>query len=504
MSENILFTETLAALAILIGAGCAPSSDIDSFDPDRGDLLVDVCAPPGPSGNGQCDPGCDPPDSDCTQAEFDRASLVVAEIEAFNAGLSAADRDIKYCRMATSPFSFFRGSNHLFWRDFAGDSRFTTFGGPDTRIWVQGDLHTQNYGSFDDDNGVVVYDLNDFDEAVLADYQWDVWRMAVSIALVADESGGFSAAEVAGFIDSFSEAYLDAIASYRGNDRELAARIDETTAYGRLDEFLGDVEASNSRATMLGEWTNRVDGVRRFDFTHPDLDPADVPIIAEIMATMPDYVLTTGGDLATIAGYFTVKDVARRLNAGTGSLGVPRYYVLIEGASSAQGDDRILDVKRQGPPSAYPHLSATELSLLYAAATGHAERAVAAYRALLADVDDHLGWMSLLDGDYSVRERSPYKDSFATDTLDTVTRFTNLAEQWGTILAAAHARSDQDHRADLIPYSFDRNVDVRTDGKHSQFRAQVRDLAISHADQVVYDYRAFLALLVDPASCTTP
>lgn len=420
-----------------------------------------------------------------------RDAWVIAEIEANNAALSPEDRASKYCTMAAALSSFYRGTNHLFWSDFAGDARLHVFGGAETRIWLLGDLHSENYGTFEDDAGDVIYDLDDFDEAVIADYQWDVWRMAISLALVAEENGGFSRDEVDDLVDAFTESYLDTLAGYRRNDDERATSFTRHNTYGLLDDFLEEVEETSSRAGLLDAWTRVQGGKRIFDLALEDLDPVASGIAAAVTAAMPAYAATTAGNLRAIPGYFAVKDIARRRNAGIGSLGVPRYYVLIEGPSAGAGDDRILDVMRQGTPTAYSRLDSAERALTDAAATTPAERAITGYRALTRGADDHLGWMRLADGTYSVRERSPYKKTFPIEDLDTMKRFRNLAEQWGAVLATAHARADQDYRADLIGYSFDKEVDERTDGAHSDFRALVRDVVGSYAPQVQLDYQAF-------------
>jgi len=123
-----------------------------------------------------------------------------------------------------------------------------------------------------------------------------------------------------------------------------------------------------------------------------------------------------------------------------------------------------------------------------------ARRAVLAYKALGYRVDDHLGWMTLSDGkSYSVRERSPWKETFDTTTLDSMTRFTNLAEQWGQVLATHHARADKDWDSSVIPASADSAIDSRTNGDHAGFRAKVRSIALDYADQVKYDYDSFVA-----------
>ncbi|MFY9946553.1 MAG: DUF2252 family protein, partial [Exiguobacterium chiriqhucha] len=87
--------------------------------------------------------------------------------------LSEAARDEKYNKMSATPFSFFRGSSHLFYYDFAKvplafdtDASHPTF--------IQGDLHFENFGVFEDGAGTIIYDVNDFDEAYLGSYLFDV------------------------------------------------------------------------------------------------------------------------------------------------------------------------------------------------------------------------------------------------------------------------------------------------------------------------------------------
>ncbi|MEM9491514.1 MAG: DUF2252 family protein, partial [Myxococcota bacterium] len=288
---------------------------------------------------------------------------------------------------------------------------------------------------------------------------------------------------------------------YRGNDDEKSVQITAKNGYGLLDDFLSQIEQDNNRALLLNKWTDKDGGVRTFDLSLAKLAPVDPMALAMLDDQMAIYAASTGGDLSEIPGYFTIKDVARRLDAGTGSLGVPRYYVLIEGDSDSTGDDRILDVKGQLRPTAYPFLSAEEQLLLDDAAANDAERAVVAYRALSRKADDHLGWLTLSDGVYSVRDLSPYKEPFPLALLTSEGRFEKLAEQWGTILATAHARADRDHNPAVIDYSFDSEVDALTDTFHAEFRAQVRDLAHSYAEQVRFDHQAFLAMLGGSAIC---
>jgi uncharacterized protein (DUF2252 family) len=431
--------------------------------------------------------------------------VVLRAIRQWNEPLADLDREEKYAKMAESDFGFYRGTNHLFWADFAGDGRIHRFGGVGTRTWLQGDLHTDNFGAFGNDEGEVVYDLNDFDESVIADYQYDLWRMAVSIVLVARRHDDLSSKQQEDVVDRFTESYLDQLASYADDeeDREHRVVFDRDHTYGRLDNFLEEVEEESSRRKMLEAWTRVDGGVRFFDPCRSEGKLGRMPpaLYGEILAGMRAYqrtlVKTPEG---YHDGYFEVKDIARRLLAGTGSLGVPRYYVLIAGESASSEDDRILDVKHQVKPTPYHFLDECEqreYRRLVRFPGGDAKWHEAAYRALAKHTDDHLGWMRLSDGFYSVRERSLFKETFPTEILDSKTRFSKLAEQWGIILATDHARALSAFDSEY-PLGFRRNrrfkeeVSRRTDGLHDEFRALVREIAFGYADQVHEDWHAFV------------
>jgi len=435
-----------------------------------------------------------------------RDSVVLDELNAWNKNISDEDRTSKYCKMATSPFIFYRGTNHLFWKDFANDSRLQSFGNAKTQTWLQGDLHAYNYGAYDNDKEEVVYGLNDFDESIIADYQYDIWRMATSLVLIAhEEASTLDKKQQAEMLDTFSAAYLEAMTSYRGNDKETQQSFNKDNTDGKLDDFLVQTADDNSRKKMLKKWTHTVDGVNQFNLSLDKLGTASDAEKQAILAAMPAYGETLSGGLKYHSEYFQVKDIAQRLLAGTGSLGTPRFYLLIEGKTDKRSDDRILDVKRQSKPTPYVYLGEAVQARYDANFSNDAQRHALAYLGLTKQTDDHLGWMQLNNiaekaGDYSVRERSPYKESFDTTTLTSAKRFNKLAKQWGSILATAHARADKDYRSDLVATSVDKYIDEATQGKQPEFQALVRDIATAYATQVEADWQVFLKHL-KPQHC---
>jgi len=438
-----------------------------------------------------------------------RRDFVISELENFNKDIARKDRHAKFCKMSTNPFVFYRGTDHIYWADFAQDMRLKKFGGKKTKIWLQGDMHAYNFGSFGDDEGNLVYDLNDFDEGVIADYQLDVWRMAASLALISRDNGDSKESLEQELIETFAASYLKQLGRLCKNDNEKKACATDKNSKSPLKDFLkkvGSVSRKKARAIMLEKWTN---GKWFFDFKSAKLEkvsPKERKMVREAIegkdGKKSPYRKTLKGGLENAKdSYFTVLSVARRLGAGTGSLGTNRYYVLIGGKSKRAKDEHILDVKCQGQASAYPYLDKVDQKV-YKAIENDAARTVEAYRALAVDTDDHLGWVKLEDGYYSVRERSPRKDSYPALvselgkkdqklSLKNKGNFKDMCHQWGKILATAHARADSDFKKHLIDYSFEKEVSKVTKGKRKEFCKLVSEIGVSYANQVEQDWAYF-------------
>src|SRR3954470_16029426 len=93
---------------------------------------------------------------------------------------------VKYRKMAMDPFAFYRGTAALFYADVTsgstlGDDWVDERSG---RIWIHGDLHAENFGTYMNSDGRLVFDVNDFDEAYLGPFTWDLQRFSASLALM--------------------------------------------------------------------------------------------------------------------------------------------------------------------------------------------------------------------------------------------------------------------------------------------------------------------------------
>ena len=158
------------------------------------------------------------------------AQIVDTLVDAFS-DLMAADPTAfrtKFRKMAADPFAFYRGSACLFYADVAdrddpwADERTS-------RVWIQGDLHAENFGTYMDGDGVLIFDVNDFDEAYLGHFTWDVQRFAASMALLGWRKA-LSDDDITALVRTYTRAYLDQVRFFTEtpDDRSFALRLDTT------------------------------------------------------------------------------------------------------------------------------------------------------------------------------------------------------------------------------------------------------------------------------------
>ena len=106
----------------------------------------------------------------------------VRQIQIFNAGREPERLAMKYRAMRASTFAFLRGSCHLFYDRLPRGGVFKSA----PAVWVCGDLHLENFGSYKGDNRQVYFDVNDFDESALAPASWDLVRFLTSLQVGLD------------------------------------------------------------------------------------------------------------------------------------------------------------------------------------------------------------------------------------------------------------------------------------------------------------------------------
>ncbi|MBS1935482.1 MAG: DUF2252 family protein, partial [Bacteroidetes bacterium] len=155
---------------------------------------------------------------------------VSARIKQFNSDRIPEYAALKYSMMAGNAFRFFRGTCHLFYEDLARHDVFADH----PLSWICGDLHLENFGSYKGNNRLVYFDLNDYDEAVLAPATWEIVRMVTSI-FTGFESLQISKAEATRVAKLFLQKYSATLANGK------ALYIEPQVAVGIVKKFLDQV-----------------------------------------------------------------------------------------------------------------------------------------------------------------------------------------------------------------------------------------------------------------------
>lgn len=428
-----------------------------------------------------------------TSRSYDRKGKIHESIEHHNRDVQVPFRREKFEKMKESPYAFFRGSNHIFWSDFAGDWQINRFGGSAfSRTWLEGDSHVYNMGAYLNNSGHVAFGFDDYDDSLVADYQYDIWRFATSMVLDAWQVSRFDDPVLDQALHIFAKQYLKTISSYERVDL-FSASFNQGNTCKPLAKFLEKTSKKCSRKRMLDKWTEVGEGNRRvFRNIDGKLLPVNADVRDKIGNAFQNYLKTIPKEFAAISdSHNKILDVSERRGAGTGSLGLKRYYVLIAGNTDHAYDDLILDVKQQGQPTAFSYLSDEEIKEYEYNFENHAHRHSEAYRALAEFPDQNLGWLSF-DGDfYSVRERSPFKNDFPTEALKKPKAYFQMASQWATIMATKHLRAARRLNHSLDQYVFEATINRIARDREEEFAIFTARIANSYAKQVRKDWLYF-------------
>jgi uncharacterized protein (DUF2252 family) len=415
------------------------------------------------------------------------ARIVDTLVDAF-ADLMTADPAAfrtKFRKMAADPFAFYRGSACLFYADVAGredpwaDERTS-------RVWIQGDLHAENFGTYMDGDGVLIFDVNDFDEAYVGHFTWDVLRFAASMALLGWRKA-ISDDDITMLVRRFVRAYLDQVRVFveTSDDRSFALRLDTTE--GVVHEVLQRARL-RTRVSLLDGITETegydrklrdVSGIRRLDDDER----------AKVIDAFERYVESIPEQKRLRGVTYQVKDVAGRSGFGIGSAGLPAYTALVEGFNQALDNDVVLSMK-QGNVAAPSRV--VDDPAVAAGFRHHGHRTAVSQRALQAHADPMLGWTDLDGVGYVVSEVSPYEADLDWSELTEPAEIAPVVEYLGRATAKVHCVADSDADHTLVPFQTEDAIAGAVAGREDEFADWVVAFAHEYAAQVRADHALFV------------
>lgn len=406
--------------------------------------------------------------------------------------LTDAGRHEKYTKMLESPFRFFRGSAYLFYFDhMTTPSIFHT--ADDFPIWIQGDLHMDNFGAFQNEQGDIVFDINDFDEGYMGSYLYDIIRMCVSIALYT-ESEGYSPKQQVQLIDTYIRAYVKQLERFlEGKDDPMSLTFTKENTNGPVRKVLKKLEKRKENHLLEDITEVNEDGKRVFAWTE-EVESVTDEEREKIHKAMQQYRTSLDDASRDSIQFYAMNDLARKYGTGTASIGLKRYYALVEGERDASGvEDLVLEIKEVRP--AVPAYFLTYYQSFWDEYEHQGKRVVGTQKAMHHLQDPYLGYVSMGEEEFYIRERSPYKKKIKQKNYSGMEDYEKTLKIMGKITAKSHSRAGV-VLSQAANYCSEEKIlaaikDVET------FSDYMTIHAISYKDQVNEDYRLFSSYVRD-------
>jgi uncharacterized protein (DUF2252 family) len=397
---------------------------------------------------------------------------------------------VKFRKMAATAFAFYRGTACLFYADLEEEKDRGPFLDEQTsRVWIHGDLHAENFGTYMDANGRLVFNVNDFDEAFVGPFTWDVKRFAASVALLG-HAKALSDEQISSLVRTYAAAYRERIHALATGAR------DEDVPSLTLDTAEGPVLAAlraartNTRFGLLDTMTEIRDFERRFAPGGGTVD-LDSATRHRVLAAFERYLDTLPPGMHFRPDAYRVKDVVGRRGIGIGSAGLPSYNVLLEGHSDALENDLVIYLKQAQTPAVSRHITDPQIRE-YFRHEGH--RTVISQRALQAHSDPWLGWTELDGVGQLVAEVSPYAVDLDWSDLDSPEEISQVVADLGRATAAMHAAADVDESGHLlVPFSTERAIDTALSSEED-FTGMLVDFAHDYGARTRHDHQIFVDL----------
>jgi uncharacterized protein (DUF2252 family) len=389
---------------------------------------------------------------------------VSERIKEFNKDLLPNMVQLKYQAMSENAFRFYRGTCHLFYQDLALANAMP----PAPSTWVCGDLHIENYGSYKGDNRLVYFDLNDFDEGLLAPATWELSRMLTSI-FVAFEALKISEAEALRMVQLFLKTYSSTL------NKGKSISIEPRTAKGIVCSFL-EKEANRKMKELLDKRTVLKKKKLVLSLDHQRHFAIDKALKAQLMDHITHWIANSSDGPYN----YKVMDAVFRL-AGTGSVGVKRYVFLLRN-SKDKTKYLLLDMKQATTSSVQPYIHVQQPHW-----ETEAERVLAIQQRMQNVLPALLSATNFKDDAYVLQEMQPTEDKIDFNLIKKRYRdIYQVIDDMATLAASAQLRSAGRQGSALAD-------ELIAFGYNNQWHDALITYSKNYAKQVKKDYKQFLS-----------
>jgi uncharacterized protein (DUF2252 family) len=424
-----------------------------------------------------------------TKGDDRRTQQIIDVLDEAFAPLMAADPAafrVKYRKMAMDPFSFYRGTACLFYADVTGrDDEWVDerSGG----IWIHGDLHAENFGTYMDSDGRLVFDVNDFDEAYIGHFTWDLQRFAASLALMGWRKA-LPEPDVRALVGRYLRGYLSQVNHYLSSPDDDDFSLNLGNTQGPVHHLLQQARLK-ARVDLLDKATSTETGVRLFreSGTIRRLGQAERRKVERAFGNYLETIPESKKFDRKL--FYEVRDLVGKTGFGIGSAGLPAYQVLVEGYNQSLDNDVVLGMKQANVPAVSRFVDRSKVESYF---ENEAHRTVVSQRALQAHTDPLLGWTTIDGTGYVVSEVSPYEIDLDWGQLNEPEEMASVVEQLGRATAKVHCASDEDSDQTLVSFQVEEVVAASLEGRRKTFVEAVTEFALGYAAEVRRDHTLFV------------
>ena len=489
----------LSGIAAFTGAGALASLASACGAPKLAERGNAAEAPPGPPGSappttaatGATGPVSGAPQAaNCDVAASTARRKYLVDVFETNYGeqmrLQANAWRGKFRKMSAGAFPFYRGSAAVYYTDLAGEAADPFVTKESSRVWIQGDLHAENFGTYLDSDGRLIFDVNDFDEAYVGPYTWDVRRFAASMALIGYDKA-LADDQIREWMTNFVDSYTTQVRRFADSqdDKTFALTLDNTQ--GVVLDVLRTARAQ-TRLALLDNLTEITDGERKFVRNKVNSTVNDQTRTA-LDTTFKNYLQTIPQQVRKTDDNYRIMDATATQGFGIGSAGLRMYSLLLGGPDETLDNDVILAIKQSRPSAVAIAVKDQNIKDYF---KNQGQRAAISRRALQApNVDQWLGYSEMDGAGVLVSEVSPYGASPEWNDINDFGELQQLVKELGRVVAKIHCVSDEDSEQKLVNGSADKAILASFAGREAQFTTAVRDWSEAYAQRTRDDHRLF-------------
>ena len=371
---------------------------------------------------------------------------------------------LKYEAMTENMFRFFRGTNHIFYEDLKNAGSIPV----SPAAWICGDLHLENFGTYKSDNRLIYFDLNDFDEAVLAPVGWELARIVSSI-FIAFESLDIEQKKAMNMAQLFLKTYATVLSAGK------PSYVEPQTAKGIVCEFLTAVSKRRQKE-ILAKRTILKKNKLEILLDDPRHFKLEKKLKEDLFIHIKHWLKNDGNSPYN----YKVTDAVFRL-AGTGSVGVKRYALLLKSLNEEGEKYILIDMKQSKPSSLLPYIEIPQPSW-----KSESDRVVTLQQMMQNRPPALLSTTVFRDEAYVIQEMQPTKDSINFKLIKKEYRnIFQVIDDMAMLTASSQLRSSGRKGSAIAD-------ELSAFGQNDQWQEAILKYASDYSSQVKKYYQQFI------------